>query len=293
MVHFGLIGYPLGHSLSPRLHTAALQELKLEGDYELFPVSPLPESARSFGELFERLRSGRLNGLNVTIPHKQSVIAWLDELTPVARSVGAVNTIFRKQERLVGDNTDVPGFIADLKEVMEHGGRSAEPDPKPCTFHALVLGAGGAARAVSFALDYIGWSVTMAARRLEQAEELVKSMKLVNAINQEITVVMLNQSSIGDIKSEIRLVVNTTPLGMAPNVDANPWPNGLTFPQRALVYDLVYNPPETALLRAAKAAGLYTTNGLGMLVEQAALSFERWTGQPAPRQAMRKAVTVI
>jgi len=133
----------------------------------------------------------------------------------------------------------------------------------------------------------------MAARRLDQAEELVKSMKLVNAINQEITVVMLNQSSIGDIKSEIRLVVNTTPLGMAPNVDASPWPNGLTFPQRALVYDLVYNPPETALLRAAKAAGLYTTNGLGMLVEQAALSFERWTGQPAPRQAMRKAVTVI
>jgi len=293
MIHLGIIGYPLAHSLSPRLHAAALRELKLEGDYTLFPILPPPEGSQSFRELFRKLRNGELLGLNVTIPHKQSVIPFLDELTPVARAVGAVNTIFHQQNSLVGDNTDAPGFSADLEQVLlsVENKRSGVRERIPS--HALMLGAGGGARAVAYALDRSGWQITIAARRPEQAEELVKSMQFISAFNQKIVVVNLNKSSINDMGSEIHLIVNTTPLGMTPNVDASPWPNGSAFPKRALVYDLVYNPPETTLIRAAKAAGLTTTNGLGMLVEQAALSFERWTGRPAPRQVMREVVAVF
>jgi len=293
MIHLGIIGYPLAHSLSPRLHKAALQELKLEGDYGLFPIPPQHEGLQPFQELFRKLRNGELNGLNVTIPYKQSVIPFLDELTPVARAVGAVNTIYYHQHILVGDNTDVPGFSADLEKVLLSIENKKPGLLEPIPSNALVLGAGGAARAVVYALDRSGWQVTIAARRPEQAEELIKSMGLINAFNQKIGVVNLDTFSINGVSSEIQLIVNTTPLGMAPNVDASPWPDGSAFPKRALIYDLVYNPPETALIRSAKAAGLFTTNGLGMLVEQAALAFERWTGQPAPRQVMHKAVVVF
>ncbi len=166
---------------------------------------------------------------------------------------------------------------------------SSGAQPFPCSR----AGAGGGTVAVVYALDRRGRQVTITARRPEQAEELIKSMEFISDFNQKIVVVNLNTFSINGVGSEIHLVINTTPLGMAPNVDASPWPNGSAFPKRALVYDLIYNPSETTLIRAAKAAGLYTANGLGMLVEQAALSFERWTGQPAPRQVMRQAVAII
>jgi shikimate dehydrogenase len=290
MIHLGIIGYPLAHSLSPRLHAATLQELKLEGDYQLIPIPPAPEGSQSFKGLFNKMRNGELHGLNVTIPYKQSVIPFLDELTPVAMAIGAVNTIFHRQKRLVGDNTDAPGFSADLEKALQsvENRRLEEWSHNPS--HALVLGAGGGARAIVYALDKSGWKVTIAARRREQVEELVNTMKFISAFNQKIAIVNLNASSINDVGSEIQLVVNTTPLGMAPNVEASPWPSELAFPKQAFVYDLVYNPPETALIRAAMMAGLRTTNGLGMLIEQAALSFERWTGQPGSRQAMREAV---
>jgi|WetSurMetagenome_2_1015567.scaffolds.fasta_scaffold276478_2 shikimate dehydrogenase len=293
MIHLGIIGYPLAHSLSPRLHTAALQELKLEGDYQLFPIPPFPEGTQSFQGFFNKIRNGELHGLNVTIPYKQSVIPFLDELTPVARAIGAVNTIFHRQNSLVGDNTDAPGFSADLERFLlsEENKKLEEWSHNP--LRALVLGAGGSARAVVYALDKSGWKVTIAARRREQAEELINTMKFIGAFNQKIAVVNLNTSSINNVGSEIQLVVNTTPLGMTPNVEASPWPSESAFPKRAFVYDLVYNPPETALIRTAKMAGLSTTNGLGMLIEQAALSFEQWTGQPATRQAMREAVAEI
>ncbi len=146
MLHLGIIGYPLAHSLSPRLHGAALQTLNLEGDYKLFPIPPSPEGSQSLGELFREVRNGELHGLNVTIPYKRSVIPYLDELTPVAREVGAVNTVFYHQNRLVGDNTDVQGFSADLDkfllstEYIRLGVQEHNPSL------ALVLGAGGTAR---------------------------------------------------------------------------------------------------------------------------------------------------
>ena len=274
MVHLGLIGYPLRHSLSPEIHIAALKACGLEGDYSLFPVSP--DDKQGLKSLLNRVRTGEITGLNVTIPHKQNVIPLLDKLTPTAQAIGAVNTIYLRDDRLIGDNTDALGFSADLKkflttETQRHG-----------DINALVLGAGGSARAVVYALVNSGWNVTIAARRIEQAQELAASFT-----NYELQIT--NYESFIHHPSTFNLIVNATPLGMAPNADQSPWPENLPFPN-ASVYDLVYNPRETKLVKDARAQGLSATTGLGMLIEQAALAFELWTGQCPPREIMRASV---
>ena len=277
VLRLGLTGWPLGHSLSPRLHQAALAALHLVGEYRLYPVPPLPEGQGALAELVQQMRLGRLHGLNVTIPHKQSVLPLLDELTPAASAIGAVNTIYRRAGRLVGHNTDAPGFLADL-EQLGFAGLASEPRPK-----ALVLGAGGAARAVCCALAQAGWQVCITARRFEQASALAANL---NAQSWAASALTFEPAS---LLLPFSLIINTTPVGMYPDVQANPWPAGIPFPPGAAVYDLVYNPPETALIRAARAAGLPAANGLGMLVEQAALAFEVWTGRTVPRLPMLKA----
>ena len=166
MIQLGLIGYPLGHSLSPKIHAAALESCGLQGDYSLFPIHP--DDQQGLKELLARVRSGEITGLNVTIPHKQNVFSLLDELTPTAQDIGAVNTISMRNGRLTGDNTDAPGFLADLEEFL--GNRDLGNGGQKAT---LVLGAGGSARAVVYALVNDDWNVTVAARRFEQAEELV------------------------------------------------------------------------------------------------------------------------
>ena len=282
---FGLIGYPVDHSLSPLIHTAALQELSFQGEYRLYPV----EEAASLLELMEGVRMGSLHGLNVTIPYKSDILSFLDHLTPTARAIGAVNTVFLRDSQLVGDNTDAAGFLADLERLgwLEIG------DLKRC---AVVLGAGGSARAIVYALASTGWQIIIAARRQEQAAILVKTMQesfendLPVGRKKSFTAVHLGYASLASLDPIPDLIVNTTPLGMYPQVDASPWPEDLDFPPQAALYDLVYNPAETALMRAARGDGLRVTNGLGMLVEQAALSFEIWTGLEAPRQAMHQAV---
>ncbi len=276
MLELGLTGYPLGHSLSPVLHKAALQALAMEGEYRLYPIPPGQAGESDLKRLLDRLRSGQLDGLNVTIPHKQAVIPWLDDLTGVARGVGAVNTLVRKDGRLVGDNTDVPGFLTDLHAftgLLSGGGEAA-----------LVLGAGGAARAVIFALLQDGWVVQAAARRTD----LVLSFP-----DKMIPILPLTREGLRDTAPGCRLIVNTTPVGMHPNEGFSPWPEGLSFPTGARVYDLVYNPPVTSLVKQAREVGIPAETGLGMLIEQAALSFERWTGRLPPVQAMRQAVSAF
>jgi shikimate dehydrogenase len=275
MIHLGLIGYPLGHSLSPTLHTAALRSCGLEGDYSLFPI--YPEEQGELQSLLARVRNGEITGLNVTIPHKQNVIPILDELTPTAASIGAVNTIYFRDRKLVGDNTDAPGFLADLNgflstKAQRHGNS-----------YALVLGAGGSARAIVCSLLQDGWDVTIAARRFEQAEVLSSFFR-----EHKLRIVHADFSNLG--LSDISLVVNTTPVGMTPNIDQSPWPRSLPFPTYAAIYDLVYNPRETKLVRDARRQGLRATTGLGMLVEQAALSFEIWTNQNPSRRLMRASI---
>ncbi|MCI0520901.1 MAG: hypothetical protein L0Z70_11695, partial [Chloroflexi bacterium] len=156
---------------------------------------------------------------------------------------------------------------------------------------ALILGAGGAARAVVFALLQTGWQVTLAARRLEKARAILASIRtfLPVAAPHQLCISLTNlKSTISNL--QISLLVNATPLGMSPHVHASPWPQDLPLPPGALVYDLVYNPAETALARQARRQGLHAVIGAGMLIEQAALAFERWMNVPAPRQAMRAAI---
>lgn len=277
----GLIGYPIGHSLSPRIHSAAMAALGLQGEYLLYPVPPLPEGRNTLQNLLERLRTGELHGLNVTIPHKQAVLEFLDELTPTARAVGAANTLFTQNGRLIGDNTDVEGFLADLDRSLNLNAHTQGGT-------ALILGAGGAARAVVYALATAGWNILLAARRLEQACELAESLLARNdrsGGSRAIQPVPLSDLS-SDLVEPIELIVNTTPLGAPPHSSASPWPSGLPFPPGVKVYDLVYSPAETCLVKAAREAGQKAAGGLGMLVEQAALAFERWTGAYPPRAAL-------
>jgi len=293
----GVTGYPLGHSLSPRLHKAALRACGLTGEYRLYPIPPLPAGRESLEMLIASIRNGSLDGLNVTIPHKQAVISYLDELTPLAEQIGAVNTIFCKGSSLVGDNTDAPGFMADLQKKSSRAGTPQA---------ALVLGAGGSTRAVVHALLMAGWDVTISARRPEMAHEIKDSLSFIPQSCEVIALTSLpdyirnsntlqRASSAKDNSSGRRrhyplsLIVNTTPVGMAPDSAQSPWPKDLQFPGDAFIYDLVYNPVDTALVRSARMAGLEAASGLGMLIEQAALSFERWTGHRPSIDAMRQA----
>jgi shikimate dehydrogenase len=280
----GLTGFPLGHSLSPKLHAAALRAVGLQGEYKLYPISP--DDPQALAQLLGRVHAGELHGLNVTIPHKQTVIPLLDELTGTAQAVGAVNTIYLRDDKLIGDNTDVPGFLADLKKFV--GALPPSGTTREVPLRALVLGAGGSARAVVYALAQDGWDVTIAARKVEQAEGLETSLKPATG-DGSIRCLPLQAGALQSHLEAVSLVVNTTPLGMAPNTEASPWPEDLPFP-RADVYDLVYNPRETLFVRQVRAAGLRAQTGLGMLVEQAALAFEIWTGRVPPREVMFEAV---
>lgn len=267
-----LTGHPLGHSLSPVIHQAALASTGLQGEYSLQPVPPL-EGQIGLEKLTAQLRAGDLQGLNVTIPHKQAIRDVCDRLTPLAARVQAVNLLFMEAGQLVGDNVDVPGFLAGLDQL------SGSPRAKG---KALVLGAGGSARAVVCGLEERGWQVTLAVRRPQQARELASDLG-----HPGIPVITLERDALGAL--QVDLLVNTTPLGMSPHPAGSPWPEDLPFPTRTLVYDLIYNPFRTRLMAQAEAAGNGTLNGLTMLVEQAALSFLRWTGQNPDRKTMEAA----
>jgi shikimate dehydrogenase len=218
-----------------------------------------------------RLREPAYAGANVTVPHKAAVIPFLDGLTPVAEAIGAVNTIVKRDGRLIGHNTDAAGFLADLYAHQVRLERQA----------VVVLGAGGGARAVVAACAGVGARVRVIARRREQGEALRGLARLD----------LFEWSSLGMLQAsdDCAVIVNTTSLGMAPQVEAMPWLPDVPFPPDAFVYDLVYNPAETAFTRSARGAGLRAATGLGMLVEQGALAFEQWTGLAADRAAMRRA----
>ena len=307
----GLIGYPLGHSLSPQIHAAALHALGINGEYSLYPVPPhlsgdspsvyqSPNERGAWGQgkeqltlddLLARMRAGKIHGLNITIPHKQNVIPLLDELTPPAEAIGAVNTIFLRAGKLVGDNTDAPGFWVDLQQLAFKGFLNCVQDRHQSATSetrilnsALVLGAGGSARAVVYAFLTHGWHVDLTARRVEQAQNLHDQLSVVS--NKLSVVDAAHQSLRTDHYS---MLVNTTPVGMHPHEDACPWPIGIPLPKNAAVYDLVYNPRETLLVKRAREIGSPATTGLGMLIEQAALAFECWTGLEAPRGEMMSA----
>lgn len=269
----GLIGWPVAHSFSPAMHNAAAAAAGL--DYAYVPLPVRPEDVVTAVPALSTLG---FRGVNVTIPHKQAVMPLLDEIDPAAAAIGAVNTIVVETVRLktedyattrppdyktTGYNTDWSGFLADLMALgVPVAGRDC-----------LVLGAGGSARAVVYGLITAGARIQILARRVEQAQELVTALETR----------FLEYRSLAELETAVSattvpLIINTTPLGMSPQVDGSPWPDDLPFPDGAFVYDLVYNPRQTRLLRQAQAAGCGTANGLGMLVHQGAQAFHLWTG---------------
>ena len=267
----GIIGYPLGHSISPAFQQAAFDYYGMDARYVVWETP-----AEGLTQRIQSLRAPHVLGANVTVPHKEAVRSRLDTLSETAQRTGAVNTIVNPPDSsgLDGHNTDVPGFLRALKE---NGG--FDPRGK----RVLLLGAGGAARAVAYALSSVGVaSLTIANRTVERAQRLIQVLDIgavAKAIAMERDALAANNGW--------DLIVNTTTLGMwhSAGEGQSPLPAGL-IPSHALVYDLVYNPSETPLLREAKAAGARTLGGLPMLVYQGAESFQLWTGREAPLKVM-------
>ncbi|MBF0629251.1 MAG: shikimate dehydrogenase [Magnetococcales bacterium] len=266
---FGVIGDPIEHSLSPYMHNRAYAVLGMT-DHHYLPFHVRPEN---LAEAVLGMRALGIAGFNATIPHKEQLVALMDELDPMARLIGAVNTVvIRPDGRLIGYNTDGYGFVTALREVFA----AALPGVE-----LLILGAGGAARGVLAALLAEGADrITLMNRTQDRAVTLAAQFaasfpgRLITAQPWSATL------------PAARLVINTTSLGMEPHADPVPDLSGL--PESALVYDIVYAPPLTPLLHAARARGLKVENGLGMLIHQGARAFEIWTGQAMPVAEVRQ-----
>ncbi len=250
----GVIGWPVSHSRSPRMHNAAFAALGLDWVYVPLPVPP-----ERVGDAVRGLAALGFAGANVTVPHKQAVIPFLDALTPIARAVGAVNTIVvRPDGSLLGDNTDGAGFMADLRLPIAD-----------CRLPmALIIGAGGAARSVVYALAEAGATVAVVNRTLERAQDLCQS--IIAALPDAAARLSAHPfpDALAGLAAEAELVVNTTSLGLHEG-DSLPWDASVPFRADQVVYDLIYNRP-TELLALARSQGASAIDGLGMLVHQGA-----------------------
>ena len=266
----GIVGFPLAQSISPAFQQAALDSVGYAADYHLWPTPPV-----ELHERIARLRLPNYLGANITVPHKEAVRPMLDALGPWAGRVGAVNTIVKDGARLVGHNTDVAGFLAGLEEVGF----------EPREARVLILGAGGAARAAVYGLAEQGAeSIVIANRTAPRAQALA------DELSPAVAVVAVGSDRFADAAAAADLIVNCTSLGMrhGAHESSSPIP-GEMIPEGSLVYDMVYVPRETPLIRSARAAGARTQGGLAMLVHQGAAAFELWTGLAPPVDVMMAA----
>ena len=286
----GLIGYPLKHSISPYFQQAALDYCQLDVRYEAWETKP--------GELrsaVARLRRPENLGANVTVPHKEAIMPLLDQVDELAKTIGAVNTIVKRDNELLGFNTDAHGFIEALRKEGHF-----DPEEK-C---AVVLGAGGAAKAVCFALIQNGVSsLVIINRTLERARTLAQALE--RHVQSSSAGLRLSIGKVSALPWEslssretlrgCHLIVNCTTMGMKHSAEEGKSPLGLAvIPEGALVYDLVYNPYPTPLLKLAQKAGANVLGGLPMLIYQGAASFELWTGKKAPVDLMlTKAMEIL
>jgi shikimate dehydrogenase len=271
----GVFGCPVEHSLSPAMHNAAIAALELSYIYLPFAVSP-----EHLGEAIRSLPALGIVGVNLTIPHKESVLPFLDEITEEARDVGAVNTVHCVEGKLFGDNTDGRGFFTPL---IERGvsvfGKSV-----------LVVGAGGAARSVVFRLVREGANVILVNRTRERAEQLAHAVAGAGFRSPVRVIDEKDTKEYADATRQATLLVNTTRVGMFPHADELPPIIFDALHPNLTVYDLVYNPIRTRLLQEAARRGCPTIDGVKMLVGQGALAFERWTGHAPPLDVMESAV---
>ncbi len=272
----GIIGDPVEHSLSPVMQNAAINHLGLDYVYVPFPVK---------GENLEQAIAGfkaiDLVGFNVTIPHKQAIMSFLTEITPTAKAIGAVNTVWRTETGWKGTNTDVTGFIAPLKAMSRNW---SEMTP-------VVLGNGGAARAVIAGLAELGWKeINIIGRNKDKLAIFYQSWQNSPQITQLLKIHYWE--NLPELLPTADLIVNTTPIGMYPNVDRSPIEANLMekLKSKAIAFDLIYTPSPTRFLSLAQEQGATIIDGAEMLVKQGASALEIWLQQPVPIKVMREAL---
>ncbi len=269
----GVFGHPVSHSMSPVMHNAAIRALNL--DYVYVPFHVLPGN---LGGAVDGIRALDIAGVNVTIPHKERIIEYLDEVGEHAKLIRSVNTVINENGRLRGETTDGPGFLKSAQAAWGNIDGSK----------VLILGAGGSAKAVAYALAGVGCKIVVANRTQARAQELVGGLTAVFG-DEAARAAGLQRDVLSEEMRDTDLVVNTTSVGMHPDDDGIPIPPDLLHPG-LLVYDLVYNPLRTRLVGEADARGARAVTGLKMLVYQGALSFEMWTHKEAPIAVMEEAV---
>ncbi len=270
----GLLGNPVDHSLSPAIHNAAFEKLGLNFAYLAFPVEDLENAIEGIRAL------GHIRGFSVTIPHKVSIMSLLDSVETTAKHIGSVNTIIKDRGILVGSNTDASGALQALRQ----GGVDLVNQ------RVVMLGSGGAARAVAFGLCVEGNIGNLTLLGIDDQERQILAEDLRTKTGVSITANSLNESTLGPALADAQLLIHCTPIGMHPKIEASCVPKKLFHPGLT-VMDIVYNPLNTQLLQDAKAAGCPTIQGIEMFLHQAVGQFELWTGQPAPIDTMRNILT--
>ncbi|MHB1460276.1 MAG: shikimate dehydrogenase [Armatimonadota bacterium] len=266
----GVMGWPVEHTLSPAMQNAALEEMGLNWVYIPMPVNP-----DHLGDAVAGMRAINSPGWNLTIPHKLNIIPLLDVVMPEALAVGAVNTVVRRDGRLVGYNTDIAGF---RRSAEKEGFRPSGGEP------VLVAGSGGVARAIAYALSHAGCDLTVVSRNLQ------KTAQMCAEIGITANVIEYHDEQVPYIMQRSQLLVNATSLGMGAQADCSlPLPLEM-LNKGALVFDTVYSPAETKLMTQARLLGYPTCNGLGMLLMQGAAALELWTQRDVPIESMNNAI---
>lgn len=268
-----VIGNPVAHSLSPAIHNAAFKSLDLDFIYVACPVEDVK------GAIAGMRAMKNFRGMSVTIPHKIEVMKYVDEISAVDRNIGSINTVIREDDRLVGLGTDGTGA---LKALVDHG---VAIDGK----NILMLGAGGAARAISFTLARNTRLGELSILDIDEATLQELTTDLATGTDAVINSGLMDEKSLTAEMEKADLIINCTPIGMHPNVDASLISPELFRPDQ-VVFDIVYTPLETKLLAEARACGLKVIPGVEMFINQAALQFEQFTGVDAPVEVMRRVV---
>jgi shikimate dehydrogenase len=270
----GLLGYPVGHSLSPAIHNAAFRALELDFVYLAFPVEDLEGAVRGIRAM------GNVRGFSVTIPHKVAILPQLDEVEQTAAYIGSVNTILKDQGRLIGSNTDASGALQALRQ----GGIDLSGK------RVCLVGSGGAARAIAFGLCLEGGIGELTLLGIDDRERSTLADDLRSKTSIPIIDAGLNPDSLRKHLPQTQILIHATPIGMHPKSEETCIPKNLFHPELA-VMDIVYNPLDTRLIQDARQAGCRTIQGIEMFLHQAVGQFERWTGQKAPVEVMRKVLT--
>lgn len=255
--HYLLIGNPVSHSVSPLMHNTALTHYGIKADYYAVSVS-----LRELPTLIAHFNSSSFLGANITIPHKQNLVSAVDELSEEASEIGAINTILKKDGKMIGHNTDAFGFMEPLMEYLEDINLERR---------AIVFGSGGATKSILYALNDLGF------------EEVVMVSRNPDKYSNLNDVILSSYDSWLEYSEDSSLIINATPLGMTPNIEASPInEEQVKALEGKLCYDIVYNPRETTFLKQAKRAGGVPIGGLDMLIHQGAKSFQLWTGKEFP-----------